>query len=218
MRIKTTRVPRANIGRRHRARLCAAGPILLMAALCAFIGPGLAGDTGAETVAGQVVRGATFDRPLRNGLRFRLQPTPHGWTVWVGQPDRPSENYATVATPPFRGPNPTVIEGWHFRNRDNTGPNATGPLNVNAPQRTRRFRFVLDASAYRKSFDALGILLWPADKDRKTLDGARGTLDAAPKADAELAITDLVPGNLKRGQRAWIERLAFTLRIRYPKN
>ena len=39
-------------------------------------------------------------------------------------------------TPPLHGPNPTGIEGWHFRNESNTGPN-TGELNV--PGKLRRF-------------------------------------------------------------------------------
>jgi hypothetical protein len=35
---------------------------------------------------------------------------------------------------------PREIDGWHFRNADNTGPN-TG--DINAPQRERQFSFLL---------------------------------------------------------------------------
>lgn len=50
------------------------------------------------------------------------------------------ENLARL-TPPLHGPNPCDIEGWHFRNADNTGPNEAGDGNVNAPQREREFLF-----------------------------------------------------------------------------
>lgn len=41
-------------------------------------------------------------------------------------------------TPPLRGPNATDIQGSHFRNADNTGPNR-GELNL--PGKVRRFIF-----------------------------------------------------------------------------
>jgi hypothetical protein len=45
-------------------------------------------------------------------------------------------------TPPFHFvPNPRDVEGWHFRNADNTGPNAPGEKNVNAPGEAREFIF-----------------------------------------------------------------------------
>jgi hypothetical protein len=42
----------------------------------------------------------------------------------------------------LHGPNATSIEGWHFRNEDNTGPN-TGELNF--PQHEREFIFSPEA-------------------------------------------------------------------------
>jgi hypothetical protein len=44
-------------------------------------------------------------------------------------------------TPPLHGPNPRWIEGWHFRNSNNTGPNDVGSSNVNAPGERRQFVF-----------------------------------------------------------------------------
>ena len=38
-------------------------------------------------------------------------------------------------------PNPRDIEGWHFRNADNSGPNEPGDKNVNAPGEKREFIF-----------------------------------------------------------------------------
>ena len=54
---------------------------------------------------------------------------------------RPLENLARLTPPYHFVPNPRFIEGWHFRNSDNTGPNEVGEKNVNAPQRVRDFIF-----------------------------------------------------------------------------
>lgn len=86
---------------------------------------------------GAVARGEAFvHRFAHDGAayEFRLAPVSHGWQIWVSDPAQPDLNFVAVATPPFRGINPARIEGWHFRNADNSGPNEPGDKNVNAPQ------------------------------------------------------------------------------------
>jgi len=80
------------------------------------------GGYRCTTASGRVVRGQTFEQRIGDGLAFRLTPDPQGWTIGVIRAARPEEDYAGVATPPYRGINPRYVEGWHFRNLANTGP------------------------------------------------------------------------------------------------
>lgn len=93
---------------------------------------------------GEIVHGQRFERPIVDGLIFRLDPEPGaagtGWMVRVIRLPEEDEDYAGVMTPPYRGVNHRFIEGWHFRNRENTGVNQS---DVNAPQYDREFGFVL---------------------------------------------------------------------------
>ena len=63
---------------------------------------------------------------------------------------------------------------------------------LGSPPYTRRFRFVLDKARF---------------------DAARDAFWAIEKADGTLQITDLELGNLVPGERAWIERAGFVLRL-----
>ncbi len=172
-----------------------------------------AGNPSELTIDGLVTRGERFAWSLLGGLAFELRPLLQGWVIWIGDPARPEEYYAAVATPPFHGPNPTLIQGWHFRNADNTGPNAPGPKNVNAPQHTRRFRFVLDKARFDTAMETLAVVLWPGDRGPAEVDAARDAFRAIERADGTLQITDLELGNLVAGERAWIERARFMVHL-----
>ncbi len=197
----------------RRAALSIALLLCLLAASRITAPAECAGNTSELTIDGAVARGERFARPLPGGLAFELRPLLGGWVIWIGDPARPEENYAAVATPPFRGPNPTLIQGWHFRNADNTGPNAPGPKNVNAPQHSRGFRFVLDKARFDTAMETLAVVLWPGERGPAEVDAARDAYRAIEKADGTLQITDLELGNLVAGERAWIERARFTLRL-----
>jgi len=108
--------------------------------------------------SGAVERGQVFEKPLVPDLLFCLIPHELGWTISLtdGNPDN---NFAAVVTPPYRGINHLDIEGWHFRNSDNSGPNKLDEKNVNAPQEVRQFYFVLNDTDYQKAFDALQKML-----------------------------------------------------------
>ncbi|MDH3472814.1 MAG: hypothetical protein OEM59_03895 [Rhodospirillales bacterium] len=177
-------------------------------------GPAAGDEAQSLEFEASVRRGEAFERPLPDGLVFALRPREHGWLVWLGDPAQPSANYAVIATPPFRGVNPTQIEGWHFRNADNTGPNAVGTKNVNAPQDMRAFYFVASPEAYRATARDLDVALWGAGKTADEVAAARGRLlSGVGKGAGTLEITRLELGNLVPGERAWIERMAFTVTL-----
>jgi hypothetical protein len=89
------------------------------------------------TFTGAVAAGEAFQHPFGGRFFFVLEPSEFGWTVAICEKAR-NENLARL-TPPFHSvPNPREIEGWHFRNEENTGPNDGS---VNAPQVDREFIF-----------------------------------------------------------------------------
>jgi hypothetical protein len=131
-----TRSERVRPGGEDRVRLCA-----LFESMCErpaeHAGPEAALEPNRLVLAGEVRAGEAFERPFGPGLVFRLEPTPLGWLITVREDGR-DEDLARL-TPPFHFvPNPRELEGWHFRNAANTGPNEG---DVNAPGETRAFIF-----------------------------------------------------------------------------
>jgi hypothetical protein len=95
-------------------------------------------DRGAQAFRGSLTAGESWVATTPGGWILRLVPTPEGWLVQVTAIGRKEEDLARL-TPPFHfTPNPRFIEGWHFRNVENTGPNDGS---VNAPQELREFIF-----------------------------------------------------------------------------
>ena len=168
---------------------------------------------------GEAQRGDTVIHSFEHdgkAMEFRLMPIGQGWSIWIGDPANRERNQVIVATPPYRGINPAVIQGWHFRNADNTGPNNPGEGNVNAPGKIRKFAFVLDGAGYQAAQEALEILMWPESRSEDEIRKAEERLKAVPKARAVLEIEALELGNLTEGEQAWIERMAFRLQIDLP--
>jgi hypothetical protein len=168
---------------------------------------------------GEAQRGETLVHPFDHDGRhyqFRLLPVADGWSVWIGDPTNRDRNYVTPGTPPYRGINPAVIQGWHFRNADNTGPNKPGAGHVNAPGKIRKFAFVLDGTGYQRAREALEILMWPEGREETEIKAAEKRLTGVPKARITMEIEALELGNLNKDDRAWIERMAFRLRIELP--
>ena len=92
----------------------------------------------AETIRGKVVKGSAFTRSTSSGWILRLVPTSEGWFLSVSAKGRETEDLSRLTPPWHFAPNPREIEGWHFRNSANTGPNDGS---VNAPQQLREFIF-----------------------------------------------------------------------------
>jgi hypothetical protein len=87
---------------------------------------------------GAVKRGQKFVETTPSGWILRLVPGSDGWFLEVTTKGREMEDLARLTPPWHFVPNPRKIDGWHFRNADNTGPNNGS---VNAPQELREFIF-----------------------------------------------------------------------------
>lgn len=186
-----------------------------------FLSAGFAPPVLADPLIlqGEVQRGDTLVHPFEHDGRMfelRLVPIGLGWSVWIGDPMDRERNFVIVATPPYRGINPAVIQGWHFRNADNTGPNKPGDGNVNAPGATRKFAFVLDGAGYQAALESLEILMWPDGRGEPDILAAEERLQSLPKARVTMEIEALELGNLIKDEQAWIERMAFRMRITMP--
>ena len=171
-------------------------------------------STSTVKFTGEVTKGQGFEKPIGPNLFFRLIPEELGWMIFVGGKDV-ENNFCAVVTPPYRGINAIQIEGWHFRNSDNSGPNEPGPKNVNAPQDLRVFYFVLNEADYRSAFDALQILLWPYSYSKQQIDAAEGAHSKLRKGRGMLQIRDLKLDTLNRKQ-AGIDRIAFDVELNFP--
>ena len=179
--------------------------------------PGCDGGCRPADFTGEVGRGQRFERRIEGDLVFLLDPDPApslGWTIKVVRAPRDDEDYAAVVTPPHRGINARFIEGWHFRNPDNTGPNLGG---VNTPPARRDFSFVVKREDYRAAADALDRLLWrrPDDTDQSRQRALEG-YERAARGEGTLRIHRLDLGNLVRGQEAWIDYMGFAVALCLP--
>ncbi len=92
----------------------------------------------AEQIRGEVSRGTRFEQLTPTGWILRLVPVPEGWFLEVTRKDREGEDLSRLTPPWHFVPNAREIEGWHFRNADNSGPNEGS---VNAPGEMREFIF-----------------------------------------------------------------------------
>jgi hypothetical protein len=175
-------------------------------------------DVQTITIHGEVRRGETFEHTIRPNLIFLMSPTDFGWVISVGDTVSPGNNFCAVVTPPYRGINAIYLEGWHFRNSDNSGPNDVGPKNVNAPGEERSFSFVLNVVDYKKAFDALQKLLWPYSYSRQEIDEANRAHDQLEKAQGVLTVKELKLNNLVAGQQAGIDYMRFNVELILPSH
>jgi hypothetical protein len=176
-----------------------------------------AGFQRSISFGGEVWKGENFEKQIGENLLFRLVPQELGWIISVGSTAGLENNFCAVATPPYRGINSIQIEGWHFRNADNSGPNEAGPGNVNAPQNVREFYFALNDADYRKAFDALQILLWPYSYSKQQIDEAENAHAEVAKGNGRLIIRDLKLNTFELGKQAGIERFVFDVELNFPR-
>jgi hypothetical protein len=154
-------------------------------------------------IIGEVKMGETFEKAFGPAFYFRLEPNAYGWLITL-RDERGSEDLSRL-TPPFHFvPNPREIEGWHFRNSDNSGPNEPGEKNVNAPGLIREFIFSPEVG--------------------RTIDGPNAkrkpTLEEIEKIQrfgrGELRILDYKLGDLVPGKRARFEWMRFEVDLSWP--
>ncbi len=75
---------------------------------------------------GTVTAGGGFRKTFASGLDFLLEAVPHGWVIRVlpSVGARPAQDFAEVATPPFRSINPLLLTtDFGFRAQDVVGWN-----------------------------------------------------------------------------------------------
>jgi len=169
------------------------------------------GFGGQLRFRGTVKRGQSFVRQINHEFAFGLDPTEwktvrcEGWHVWIG-PSR-DENFADLATGPLHGSSVLEICAADFRDSDNSGSNAAGPLNVNRPGKVRDFRFVT-TRAEDMSLAALAENPAAANEVLAHIRLNKGTV----------TITRLVLGHLQQGTPPTIERMDFLVEINIPNN
>lgn len=128
---------------------------------------------------------------------LHLESTQFGWDLRLRDQDNLD---ISQITPPFSGPNPRQIYGWHFRNKENTAEN-TG--DVNAPQHLRLFQFSPELSGtggYR-----------PPRGEQVTGESA------ALEGRGALTILDMGLADLQAGQKARMNYLKFRACLSWPK-
>jgi len=143
--------------------------------------------------------GQPYHHALWNGLRFELEPLDLGWRIAILDSTRPDADLASITPPYHFVPNPRDIEGWHFRNQANTGPNKG---DVNAPQEVRDFIFSPEVGRSIRSPAAGSAEVTDEDVERARQRG-RGVL--------EVESLDLTPP--AKGERAGIRSMRFRVAI-----
>lgn len=174
--------------------------------------------------SGQVTKDQIFEKHVSDDLLFCLLPFGSGWEIVIsGKPadkcDYLSSDFAGIVSPPFHGTNPIFIEGWHFRNVTNTGPNPNDG-SVNAPQENRWFNFVLSEKDYQAVWAASYCYhrgLCTEGTESLEPEQAKIIIEQTPKSRGTLTITHLELGNLVVGEEPRIEYMEFDVKLALPK-
>ena len=91
----------------------------------------------AVTVEGEVRAGQRYRALVLQGVELQLEPAASGWVLRVVPVTQPGEDWAEMATPPYRSVTPLAVStDWGFRAQDAVGWNP------------RRFRFAQNQTAY----------------------------------------------------------------------
>ncbi|MCP4370254.1 MAG: hypothetical protein GY797_19390 [Deltaproteobacteria bacterium] len=167
------------------------------------------------TFNGRVSREQMFEYEILDNLVFRLIPNPYGWDIWMGDKTEPLNDYVAVVTPPYYGMSARYIEGWHFRNNDNSGPNEPGEKQVNAPQKERKFDFILTETDYWIAYNGINTRFLPSEGEQEQAKEAFNQLESY---NGILTIISLELGNLKIGEQAWVEDMEFEVELSLPSD
>jgi len=188
--------------------------ILLGFLIALFLSTSAAAKT--ITFSGEVTKDQRFEKQIIENLYFCLIPQELGWAVFIGNKADTENNFAGVVTPPYHGINPLSIEGWHFRNADNSGPNEAGEKNINAPQELRQFNFVLNGRDYQQAFDCLQKILWPYSYSPEEVAKAEVLQQSIRMAEGSLTIKEMELNNLVITQQAGMDYMKFDVELHLP--
>ena len=152
------------------------------------------------TCKGEIRKGESFDFTFGPDLVFHLEPIPTGWMITVRHKEG-GDDLSRLTPPLHFFPNPRYIEGWHFRNSDNSGPNEPGAKNVNAPGEVRDFIFSPDVGR-----DMTGSSPTPEEIEKIRAYG-----------QGSLTILEYRLGNLESGKEASMEWMRFEVSLSRPR-
>lgn len=153
---------------------------------------------------GEVKAGETYSVDFDDRFCFQLLPSPYGWLVVITD-ERKTEDISRLTPPWHFVPNPREIEGWHFRNADNTRPNSAGDKNVNAPGNVREFIFSPQVGR------TLG------DPEAKAPVSPEEIHSIMDFGTGRLIITGYELTNLQKGERASFRWMHFIVELSWPR-
>jgi hypothetical protein len=145
----------------------------------------------ARELRGTVLAGEVFQAVFGDRFALVLDPVESGWLVRVREAGR-ADDLAGLTPPWHFVPNPRSVEGWHFRNADNTGPNDGS---VNAPGEEREFIFSPEVG---RTLQYLG-----SATPQSTVDRVAGF------GRGRLVLTEYELTPPARGERAAFRRMGF---------
>lgn len=170
--------------------------------------------------SGEVVRGQVYFQKISDDLAFCLRPNSFwkedgGWDIVISNISQDScgESYSGIVTPPFYGDNPIYIQGWQFRNEDNT---KNVPENLYESREIRQFNFVLNQDDLETIKSNHNCATRNQCKDTLNQSEANNTIVKIPKSRGILTITKLQLGNLIINDIAWIDYMEFDVDIYLP--
>jgi hypothetical protein len=157
---------------------------------------------------GEVHRSEKFEREIGRDLVFRLIPDEYGWDIEVGPKDR-TDNYMDCVNGPLHGITPYQIEGWLFRNDDNTANRKPSELMTPGIGEKREFQFVLTARDQERSCADLDRMEHIYDDKAPDRIAATSHFGEHAGGDGSVTITSMTLGHLNPGAQAWIESMRF---------
>jgi hypothetical protein len=157
------------------------------------------------SVSATIRKGESFEFPFGPDFLFCLEPTELGWTAVVREKAR-TEDLSRLSPPLHGAINPRDIEGWHFRNSDNTGPNEPGDKNVNAPGAERGFIF---SPAVGRTIDGPGAKTEPTPEEIEAVRSFGRSV---------LTIIRYRLDNLEQGKKAGLAFMGFSAELSWLEN
>ena len=156
--------------------------------------------------------GGSFRKTFAPGLDFLLDAAPHGWVIRVlpSAGARPAQDFAEVATPPFRSINPLLLTtDFGFRAQDVVGWNP------------RTFRYVGGAAAFPEAQHAY--LAATSSRPPTAAEDAAVTRVAMKALEGRFELLDavLAPGSADQSAAAGLLSSHFATTahtIRAPRN